>query len=163
MQPLSRDWKLSTFIGPELISAGLHKTRSSTSALLIQTCLISLVISSTHFFSGHTCPCPQWAPAGKWAVEQMISGFTSTIEVFWQREEVSIENRLRKKYPCTNTGSGKGHWAGGAGAVAGRRGIAFAMEAFLKSGDVLVCRQWVQRLHSATVFSCNHSYQPCWG
>lgn len=39
MQLLSRDWKLSTFIGPELISPGLHKTRSSTSALLRQTCL----------------------------------------------------------------------------------------------------------------------------
>lgn len=39
----------------------------------------------------------------------MVSDFTSAAEGFFGREEVSVENRLRKKYPCMNTGSSKGH------------------------------------------------------
>lgn len=105
-------------------------------------------ISTTHFSSDHTCPCPQRTPA----VEHVVPYFTSTTEVLWQREEVSIEKRLRKKYLSTNTGNGMGHWAG---VVTGRRSITFAKEAFLESGDVLVCRQWIQWLLSATVMSCH--------
>lgn len=136
----------------------LEQNRIKVSALLKQMCLSAPVISTTHFSSAHTCPCPQRAPA----VEHMVPYFTSTAEVLRQREEVSIEKRLRKKYLSMNTGNGMGHWAGGAGAVTGRRSIAFAKEAFPESGDVSVCRQWVQWLLNAMVISCNHSYQPYW-
>lgn len=135
----------------------LEQNQIKISALLKQMCLSAPVISTTHFSSDHTCPCPQRAPA----VEHMVPYFTSTIEVLWQREEVSIENKLRKKYLNMNTGNDMGHWAAGAGAVTGRRSIAFAKKAFLGSGDVPDCRQWI-RLLSPTVISSNHLYQSYW-
>lgn len=84
--------------------------------------------------------------------------------VFCEREEVSIENRLRRKYLCMNTDCGRGDWAEGAGVVAGMKGIGFAKDTWKKKRFWSVVMYWFVsnewRLHSATVFSCNYSYWP---
>lgn len=99
MQLSSMDWRLSTFIGHELISPGLYRTKSSTSALLVQVCLTSLMVSSAHFFS--RCTCHQWALDGK--SQQHNWGVVFLLLLFFVRERKSALKTDREGSICAWT------------------------------------------------------------